>query len=388
MKTVVIEGWRYIPHSYAMVNQHQCLELLKRPDIRLFHRDVPYFFPNWRPMSNLWSAQEEARLRSIPPPPAGIHADAMLRIGFPHFLHNDAGATATFAWGTTEFGLVQPSAIGSRQTPQEALSKTEATIVACSNWAAKGFLNSGAPREKVVVVPCGVDTDVFKPADPAQRAVLRKQFGWEDKFVILNVSAMTGNKGILHLLKALAAVAPQFPQLTLVLKGADDLYRSLGNAQHAFGALTPQDAAKVQPRMHYIGATVPTSAIASFMQAADLYVSPYLAEGFNLPVLEAVACGLPVICTRGGSTDDFVSDDFALRVKSTLVPMSDGGLRLEPDHWDLVTLLAKGVTDTQFRSQAASSGPVWVKERFTWKHAVDKLLDVLLPRQNAESGAR
>jgi hypothetical protein len=86
MKTVIIEGWRYIPHSYAMVNQHLCLELLKRPDIRLFHRDVRYFMPTWRPTPNLWSPEDEAKLRSIPAPSPGMRADAMLRIGFPAFL--------------------------------------------------------------------------------------------------------------------------------------------------------------------------------------------------------------------------------------------------------------------------------------------------------------
>jgi glycosyltransferase involved in cell wall biosynthesis len=47
---------------------------------------------------------------------------------------------------------------------KEALGGTESTIIACSNWAARGFINSGAPADKVVVVPCGVDCDTFKPA--------------------------------------------------------------------------------------------------------------------------------------------------------------------------------------------------------------------------------
>jgi glycosyltransferase involved in cell wall biosynthesis len=92
--------------------------------------------------------------------------------------------------------------------------------------------------------------------------------------------------------------------------------------------------------------------IASMMQAADAYVSPYTAEGFNLPVLEAAACGLPVICTRGGSTDDFVSDDFALRIKSTLVQPRPGVMALEPDRWDLLSLIAKVATDEKLRAKA------------------------------------
>ena len=39
---------------------------------------------------------------------------------------------------------------------------------------------------------------------------------------------------------------------------------------------------------------------------ADLYISPYRGEGFNMPVLEAMSVGLPVLVSAGGSTDDFV----------------------------------------------------------------------------------
>ena len=40
-RTLLVEGWRNIAHSYAIVNQFQCLELLKIPDLGLIHRDVP-----------------------------------------------------------------------------------------------------------------------------------------------------------------------------------------------------------------------------------------------------------------------------------------------------------------------------------------------------------
>jgi glycosyltransferase involved in cell wall biosynthesis len=42
---------------------------------------------------------------------------------------------------------------------------------------------------------------------------------------------------------------------------------------------------------------------------ADAYVTPYRAEGFNLPALEAQACGTPVVATRGGATDDFLTGE-------------------------------------------------------------------------------
>ncbi|MEG4807439.1 glycosyltransferase family 4 protein [Microcoleus sp. F8-D3] len=68
--------------------------------------------------------------------------------------------------------------------------------------------------------------------------------------------------------------------------------------------------------------------IAELYQAADVYVSPYLTEGFNLQVLEAVACGLPIICTAGGPADDFTSN-FALQIESKFTAVASDGETLE-----------------------------------------------------------
>ena len=86
-RDILVSGWRFIVHSYAVANQFQCLELLRRsPGVRLFFEDVPYFDPSWRAATGLFSAESEAALRSIPPPPAGLKPHAELRIAFPYDL--------------------------------------------------------------------------------------------------------------------------------------------------------------------------------------------------------------------------------------------------------------------------------------------------------------
>lgn len=375
---LLIEGWRFIPHSYAMVNQCHCLELLRRPEIELYHRDVPYLYPEWKPARGVLAPEDEEKLLAIPEPPPGLRPDAVLRTGFPHQVMRDPSAGATFVWATSESKLVDDSAFGGRPA-REALSAMDATIIACSRWAREGFVNTGAPPDKVLVVPCGADTSVFRPAATERREALRKQFGWEGKFVILNISAMTGNKGIPLLLRAVAAAAPRFPHLQLMLKGTDQLYASLLSARAAVGSLTAQDTATVQSRMGYLGKTISTPVLASLYQAADAYVSPYHAEGFNLPVLEAAACGLPVICTSGGSTDDFTSPEFTLGIRAEEAPQPSGKRILMPDLDHLVAQLERVITDEPFRRQAGTAGPAWVSERFTWKHTVDKLLGVMRP---------
>jgi glycosyltransferase involved in cell wall biosynthesis len=241
-----------------------------------------------------------------------------------------------------------------------------------------GFINSGADESNVSVVHCGVDTDSFKPASPEDRAALRQQFGWEGRFVCLNISAMTPNKGVDLAMQAVAALIELHPELQLVLKGSDALYTSAQLAQSNLASLPQDSALKLESRIQYTGSTLSQQSMISLYQAADVYLSPYRAEGFNLPVLEAAACGLPVICTDGGPTDEFVSNDFALRVKARIVSFDTGLKRLEPELDDLVRQLGRMITDATVRERARLAGPEWVRSRFTWRHSVDKLMTVML----------
>jgi glycosyltransferase involved in cell wall biosynthesis len=260
------------------------------------------------------------------------------------------------------------------------LSAAESTIIAPSNWSAAGFLRGGAAPDKVKVVQCGVDTSIFRPAEPAERAAIRRRLKWEGRFVVLNISAMVKNKGIIHLFKAVAAAAPRVPTITLALKGTDALYNSQRFAAMSFAQLSPAEKETVVPRLSYLGDTLSTRDLATLYQAADVYASPYLAEGFNLPALEAAACGLPVVCTRGGATDDFVDDSFAWRIDSELKDgLVEGGKMVQPSTEHLTSILVTLAGDAALRLRASQAGPAWVNSRFTWRHSIDRLLGVMFP---------
>ena len=68
------------------------------------------------------------------------------------------------------------------------------------------------------------------------------------------------------------------------------------------------------PEILYLNEELPPDSLPGLYTACDCLVLPYRGEGFGLPVPEAMACGLPVIVTAGGATDDFVRDDFAWRI--------------------------------------------------------------------------
>ncbi|HYD70520.1 glycosyltransferase family 4 protein [Azospirillum sp.] len=371
---LVIEGWRHTLHSFCVVNHFHLLELARRPDILVHHRDRPYYGASWRPMAGLFSTAEEAILNAVHPPPEGFAADVCLRLAIPYdFSPTDARRLVVFA--TSDAGQFPADMIVGGRLLAEAHRDSGALIITPSSWSKAGLAAAGADPERVAVVPHGVDTDRFRPADPDYRRRARQVLGWEGKFVFLNVGAMSGNKGIYHIGRTLAALVPEHPDILLFLKGADHTYRSQEGLQESLSVLTPAERARLDGRILYNGGPVPFADMAMLYRAADAYIAPYSAEGFNMPVLEAMACGLPVICTGGGPTDDFLHPEAALRIDSRVQRLPDGGrvLLIDPGH--LTALTARAIEDAAWRERAASVGPAWVAERYSWARVVDRLLE-------------
>jgi glycosyltransferase involved in cell wall biosynthesis len=211
--------------------------------------------------------------------------------------------------------------------------------------------------------------------------LLRESFGWSNYFIFLNIGGQTDRKGIRPLLKAFAAVVDKYPDARLVLKGSELLYPSRDEIAEACRVvLNDAERGRVLPRLIYTGNQLSFAQIAEFYQAADIYVSAYLAEGFNLPVLEAVACGLPVICTEGGPTDDFTKSDFAQRIDSkfTAVVIEGETLFMLAPEWEHLTDLMQGAIEQPgIAARARVAGPGFVADNFTWRRSVDRLLEVM-----------
>jgi len=380
MASILVEGWRFTPNSFATVNQFQCLELMRRDGLEVFHKDVPYWNPAWKPVYNLLGTAAEEKLRSLPEPDPGQVCDATIRMGVP-FDFSPSASMRTTVFATCEFGYVSEQAMSGDISLKNDSAST-VIIMTPSRWSRDGLISSGADPKRIAVIPHGIDPDIFHPLPPLERKALRMKLGWEGRFVFLNISAMTSNKGIPCLLKALGLVAQTHPQVRLVLKGLDSWYNSNKHIEELAGSYSTTEMESLKQRVAYIGSTLPFSEIAAYYQAADAYVAPYSGEGFNMPVLEAIACGLPVICTGGGSTDDFISNEFSLAINSTLKnSMNADGIEeyfLVPDPEHLVELMCRVIEDTGWTGEARHAGPDHVLSGHTWKHVVDKLLPVVL----------
>ena len=150
------------------------------------------------------------------------------------------------------------------------------------------------PPEKIEIFPNGVDPDVFHPRD---RFEMCKDLGISpDTFNIGYVGPFIAQKG--------------YPKLLEAVEGLDDVKLVLLGR----GTLPPQDSKIV------FSGSVPHSAVANYLGACDIFVLPSIIEGSCNSVIEAMACGLPIVTSNGRYMDDIVDDEVAFRVDPTNVP--------------------------------------------------------------------
>jgi glycosyltransferase involved in cell wall biosynthesis len=361
--------------------------MLGRPELQLYFEDVPFWRANWHTEKGLFEPENEGKLAAIPPLPARVRPDAELRTAFPSDLVSPPRADKVCVFSTSEFGTFPAGSITDQIPLDEAhrLHDGIFEIVTSSVWSRNGYLTSGADPTRVRLIPLGVDPSIFYPPRRKQRDAARAKYKIaDDDFVFLNIGAMTENKGIARILRAFCAILETHPNARLLLKGLEALYPSYemfkGTMMASVGVA---NLGRLFSRLTYIGGSMSFREVAELHHAADCYVSPYGAEGFNLPALEAVASGLPLICTSGGPTDDFTTEDFSLRIRSEVIKgrVSGGDASwFAPDEAHLRELMERVIIDKQFRNKASVAGPRHVAEGFLWSHSVDKLLDVMFPR--------
>jgi glycosyltransferase involved in cell wall biosynthesis len=377
VRRLLIEGWRFLPHSYALVAQSHCLCLLQRSDFDLRFVDLPYYFDRWRRTRGVFTDEQEAALAGLraPEPDFLPQATLTMRPERPDFSAPRSGRR--FAFGTAEYRVLAEEKRSGLRSAAEVPDTV--SVVTPSRWSALAYERFGLPRERIHVVPHGVDPAVLRP-DAAVRNATREALGLRDAFVYLSAGAMTWNKGLDVLLAAFARVAETEPQARLFLKGADGLYPSRDMVQSVLDRLPAPARERVTARLIYNGDTYSSRMMAELFRAADAYVSPYRAEGFNMPVLEAAACGVPVICTAGGPTDEFTQESFARRIRSRPARMPpeapEVGDYLEPDLDHLVELMRQASRERDAAARSSAAGAAYVAQNFTWERVTDRLVEV------------
>ena len=391
MKTLLIEGWRGVSHSIALVNQYQLLVMLGdaawRQRWNVMHRDLPFFLKHWnaKQMPAGFTEDEQARIDAVPVPPDDLVPDCLLRISSPFKSVVDPGVK-TLTFMVTECGLVD-DCFDARPADVGVFTRGENRIVTPSCWSRDRLLDYGIDPAGIAVVPHGVKTDVFTPLNPADRVQGRAALGvTEDDVLFVNVGVATWNKGLDILIKAFAQVRKAHPNARLLLKDHKALYgigadRTLAQVARENPGLVD---GHVLAGISLVSGSLDQPQLRALFGVADAYVSPYRAEGFNMPVLEAMACGTPVIVTGGGATDDFCPPALSTRLPSRPGTKADEpnmfGSFLVPDGDALVHAMTEVIARrTPRNTPERTAAREQLVARYSWQAVTRGLMDLMEP---------
>jgi glycosyltransferase involved in cell wall biosynthesis len=206
------------------------------------------------------------------------------------------------------------------------------------------------PARLIEHVPFGIDCQLFRPAEQKRQGPNAEQFR------IGFVKAFLSEYGPDFMVKAMPIICRDVPNARLIMVGGgvmkDELRRLAGKLGMA-------------DRIEFAG-FVPNERVPEIMQTFDVLVHPStVSESFGVVLLEAQACGVPVVATRVGGVPEVCVD----QKTGFLVPPGDPDVLAEK-----VITLAK---DSELRKQMGVEARKFVLENYQWQDNVEKMLRLL-----------
>jgi glycosyltransferase involved in cell wall biosynthesis len=193
------------------------------------------------------------------------------------------------------------------------------------------------PRDRMHVVPVGVDQELFRPLDHVARVPGR---------LITTASADVTMKGLKYLLEALAKLRTE-REVSLVV---------IGRKKEGGVSARTIDELGLGDCVTFVTG-VPEERIIELYSEAEVAVVPSLYEGFSLPAIEAMSCGVPLVATTGGALPEVVGAD-----NETALTVPPG------DSEALAARIATALDDPELRARIGAAGRQRVIDRWTWRH--------------------
>ena len=150
------------------------------------------------------------------------------------------------------------------------------------------------PEEKIAVFPRGVDLSRFRPNGEGSK--IRRKLGWEDKRIVIMTRLFKPIYGIEYFLRSIPRIIESVPDTRVILCGT-------GPLEDEFKSFVSESG--LNEKVHFAG-FVENEKLPEYLSAADLYVSCSLSDGTSISLLEAMACGLPVVVTDVESNKEWV----------------------------------------------------------------------------------
>jgi len=218
--------------------------------------------------------------------------------------------------------------------------------VSCSAFNADTVERHYGLRPRVVFN--GYDAELFAPRGPDP--ALRQQLAPGGEHVVLYAGRLIPWKGVQYAVAALAEV----PGTVLVVAGDGHYRPTLEAAARAAG---------LAERVRFLG-PVPHEELPRLLAVSDVLVATsFASETFGIALVEAQACGVPVVASRFGGFPEVVQDG----VTGLLVPPQDPAA--------LAGALREVLADPARRSRMGAAGRRWVAEQFHWERVAERVLE-------------
>ena len=256
---------------------------------------------------------------------------------------------------------------------------------AYSRWIAQQAETVGVDTGRIRVVPLGVDPELFRPDGDRFPLPTGKSFRF------LFVGGVSPRKGTDVLLEAYARAFTHRDDVTLVIKDhSGDLFYKQDTIRERIAEVSADAAA---PEIVHLDRFLSDTELAALYRTCDVAVFPYRAEGFCLPILEAMASGTPPIVPDFGACLDFCSTETAYMMPVRRINLPVGGrfkvaLGFEEDVAEVdfcevsASTLAdrlKGAVEASAadRRRLAAAGVERAHRGFRWQDSLDVVLTCL-----------
>ena len=256
-------------------------------------------------------------------------------------------------------------------------------VWAPSAWARSILLAHGMPAAKVIVIPEGVDAELYHPHCRPWSEVQ-----YPTKFRFLMLGKFEERKGYTQLLDAFVKAFGKNLKVELLIKG--DYYI---DRQRKGALLLDFVKSYNAPNIRLLTGAASQEDLFVIYNMADAFVFPSRAEGWGLPLIEAMATGLPAIATNYSGQTEFLShlEGLFMPVRHNLVPIQDPefhrfvmdddgdwGRWAETDVDDLADKMQEMVKNyPQWRQNALKASTI-LRSRFTWANAAHIALESLI----------
>jgi len=225
-------------------------------------------------------------------------------------------------------------------------------MITCDCESMKNEINrlSGYPKDRIITFPWGIDLKKFNPN--INGLEIRNKLGWgQDKKILITVSYLKKIYGIEYLLHSVPFIINEVPETRVIICGDGELKEDLVQWVKSNG---------LREYVYFAG-HVPNEELPKYYNAADIFIYTPLSSGSSLALLEAMACGLPVVASSIPALMEWIRDGY----NGFIVPVKDSKVLAEK--------IVKLLKDNDIAIKFGNNNIQIAKEKADWDKNFEKL---------------